>query len=266
VKTVAALAGLSALLWGGPAGAQSERVIAPDWALGAPGGEVAVASLATASLAAYLIPQRRGAWGAWSSREANVAIGLASDFTGAFFGTVILGAQTYAFESGYYADAGVPEPFARSLRTSLIDAESVLLATGVTLTIKRLAGRCRPRSWHDGKCGSEDIDYDAFPSGHTAPVAAIAGARLLLAMRTPGGSALRFGALGVAEAATLATMALRVAAGAHSWEDVGAGLIVGHVTGVAIAALHPTLDLTPAPGAVPAPAAGGTVFAWSGTF
>lgn len=267
MRRFASLAGLFALLWGAPAAAQRSPAAAPDWAFGAAGGEIAVAAVSVASLSTVLLPQRHSTWGAATSQDWDERLGLVSDFTGAFFGTTILAGGMYAFESAYLLDAGVPEPFGRALRTSLIDVEAVMLATGVTNVIKRLSGRCRPRAWHQGRCGRDDTDFDAFPSGHTAPVAAIAGVRLLLALRTPGDASLRLGAVSVAETATLVTMALRMGAGAHSWEDVGTGMIVGHVTGIALAALHPMIDLPPAaPGALSAPATGGTAFTWSGTF
>jgi membrane-associated phospholipid phosphatase len=269
VKPAAAgLLSLALLADSAPAAAQGLGPAAPDWAFGSPGGEAAVAAVCAASLAAYLIPQRRSGWGPDGSRPLDPTLDLISDFTGAGVGSLLVTGQAYLFEGGYLAQQGAADPFARALRTSLIDAEAVTLAAGITFAVKRLTGRCRPRAHHGGRCDGADSDVDAFPSGHTAPVAAIAGVHLSLAARTPGDAGLRLGALGVAEAATLITMALRVGAGAHSWEDVGAGFILGHVAGVALGYAHPMVTLDPrrSPGAPGAPAPAGTALSWSGTF
>lgn len=267
MRYAAPLACMCALAWSTPAAAQAGPA-APDWAFGAPAGEVAVVAACTASLTAYLLPQRRSAWGAASSEERNETLGLASDITGATVGTLLQLGSGYALEGSYLAGTGVPHPFSRALRTSLIEVEAVALSTGLSSMIKRLSGRCRPRSWRTDRCGETDLDFDAFPSGHTTPVAAIAGVRLNLALRTTGAAAPRLGALALAEAATVVTMALRIGAGAHSWQDVGAGMILGHVTGFALAAIHPIAPnegrfaAGPLPGPMPEPAA----VTWSWTF
>ncbi|WP_437769728.1 phosphatase PAP2 family protein [Sorangium sp. So ce764] len=263
----APLACVCALAWSAPAAAQAGPA-APDWAFGAPGGEAALAAACAASLATYLLPQRRSGWGAASSEERNDAIGLASDITGAAAGTLLLLGGGYALEGSYLAGAGVPRPYARALRTSLIEAEAAALSTGLSNVIKRLSGRCRPRSWRTDRCGETDLDFDAFPSGHTAPVAAVAGARLNLALRTTGDAAPRLGALALAEAATVVTMALRIGAGAHSWQDVGAGMILGHVTGFAIAAVHPLRpsEARYAAGTLPGPPPEPAAVTWSWAF
>ncbi|WP_437298386.1 phosphatase PAP2 family protein [Sorangium sp. So ce426] len=261
------LACACALAWSAPAAAQAGPA-APDWAFGAPGGEAALAAACTASLATYLLPQRRSGWGAASSEERNDAIGLASDITGAAAGTLLLLGGGYALEGSYLAGAGIRRPYARALRTSLIEVEAVALSTGLSNVIKRLSGRCRPRSWRTDRCGETDLDFDAFPSGHTTPVAAIAGARLNLALRTTGDAAPRLGALALAEAATVVTMALRIGAGAHSWQDVGAGMILGHVTGFAIAAVHPIRpsEARYAAGVMPGPPPEPAAITWSWAF
>ncbi|MDC0682839.1 MULTISPECIES: phosphatase PAP2 family protein [Sorangium] len=267
MRYAALLACVCALAWSAPAAAQTGPA-APDWAFGTPGGEVALAAACTASLAAYLLPQRRSGWGAASSEERNDAIGLASDITGAAAGTLLLLGSGYALEGSYLGGAGVPRPYARALRTSLIEVEAAALSTGLSNVIKRLAGRCRPRSWRTDRCGETDLDFDAFPSGHTTPVAAIAGARLNLALRTTGDAAPRLGALALAEAATVVTMALRIGAGAHSWQDVGAGMILGHVTGFAIAAVHPIQPTKAryAAGVMPGPPPEPAAVTWSWAF
>ncbi|AUX40310.1 hypothetical protein SOCE26_017100 [Sorangium cellulosum] len=238
MRYAAPLACVGALAWSTPAAAQVGPA-APDWAFGDPAGEAVVIAVSAASLASYLLPQRRSAWGAASSEERNEVLGRASDLTGAAGGTLLLLGTGYALEGSYLAGVGVPHPFSRALRTSLIEAEAAALSTGLSSLIKRLSGRCRPRSWRTDRCGDTDLDFDAFPSGHTTPVAALAGVRLNLVLRTTGDAAPRLGALALAETATLVTMALRIGAGAHSWQDVGAGMILGHVTGFVVAAVHP---------------------------
>jgi membrane-associated phospholipid phosphatase len=268
VRYAAPLACVCALAWSAPAAAQAGPA-APDWAFGAPAGEVAVVAACTASLATYLLPQRRSAWGAASSEERNETLGLASDITGAAAGTLLQLGSGYALEGSYLAGAGVPHPFSRALRTSLIELEAAALSTGLSSMIKRVSGRCRPRSWRTDRCGDTDLDFDAFPSGHTTPVAAIAGVRLNLALRTTGDAAPRLGALALAEAATVVTMALRIGAGAHSWQDVGAGMILGHVTGFALAAIHPIQPTRTrfAAGALPQePGAEPAIVTWSWAF
>ncbi|WP_437816219.1 phosphatase PAP2 family protein [Sorangium sp. So ce1078] len=267
MRYAVALACACALAWSTPAAAQVGAA-APDWAFGSPGGEVAVAAASAASLATYLLPQRRSAWGAAESVERNETIGRASDITGAAVGTLLVLGSGYALEGSYLAGAGVRHPFSRALRTSLIEVEAAALSTGLSNMIKRLSGRCRPRSWRTDRCGDTDLDFDAFPSGHTTPVAAIAGARLNLALRTTGDAAPRLGALAIAEAATVVTMALRIGSGAHSWQDVGAGMILGHVTGFAIAAIHPIAPSKAqyAAGALPGPTPEPAAVTWSWTF
>lgn len=274
LAALAALAASGALLGlPAPAAADHRGPTAPEWVFRSPGAEGALVAMGAVSTAAYLLPQRRGTWAPYVARPLDPRLDAISDITGAMGGSLLLVGGAYLFEASYYAEHRAPEPFARALRTSLIDVEAVLLTSGIVATLKRLAGRCRPRSWKDARCSDEDEEYSAFPSGHTAPVAAIAGVHLSLAARTPGHAGLRLGALGLAEAATLVTMALRIGAGAHSWEDVGAGFLLGHVTGVAIGYAHPMVDLgtaghLAAPGsrAAASPGQAPAVFTWSGVF
>lgn len=226
-----------------PAAADHSGPFAPDWAFREPAAEAVIAGVSAASTAFYLLPQQRRQWAPYRPRPHDSTLDWISDFTGAIAGSVLISGGTYLFEGGYLSEHEAPRPFARALRTTLIDAEAVLLASGIVATVKRLAGRCRPRSWNNGRCSEEAEENTAFPSGHTAPVAAIAGVHLSLAARTPGHAGLRLGALGLAEGATLVTMALRIGAGAHSWEDVGTGFIIGHLVGVALGYAHPMVDL-----------------------
>lgn len=216
---------------------------APDWVSGDVGGEIATAIVCAAPLTMALFPQKRSQWGAWRESEADRFYGVLSDFTGAAIGSALAMSTGYILEGRYYQLAGLSTPFTQSLRTSIIDLEAVALASGLSFGIKRITGRCRPRAWKEGKCGKLDTDNDAFPSGHTTPVAAVAGVRFVLAIRSTGDRGLRYAAFGVAEGLTLMTAVLRVAAGAHSWEDVLGGWILGHGTGVLLAYAHPMVEL-----------------------
>jgi membrane-associated phospholipid phosphatase len=223
-----------------------------------------MASVCIASMSTALLPQRHGTWGAFASWEADPFYGRISDITGAFIGSTLAMTSGYFLEARYLELGGASHPYARSLRTSLIDIEAVTLATGISYGIKRLAGRCRPRAWKEGKCGSIDTDYDAFPSGHTTPIAAVAGARFALAINSTGSQGLRYTAFGIAEGLTVVTAFLRVAAGAHSWEDVLGGWIIGHGTGILLAYAHPMVDLTDERPSETSQPLG--MLSWSGTF
>jgi len=238
---------------------------APDWAFGDIGGEIVTALVCAAPLSLALFPQRRSTWGAWRTWEADRFYGTISDFTGAAIGTALTMSAGYIVEGRYYQKAGLAAPFTRSLRTSIIDLEAVALSTGLSFGIKRITGRCRPRAWKEGKCSDLDTDNDAFPSGHTTPVAAVAGVRFALAINSKGDRGLRYAAFGVAEGMTLVTAVLRVAAGAHSWEDVLGGWILGHGTGVLLGYAHPMVDLpNESPSETSQPLA--PMFTWAGSF
>ena len=234
-------------------GQASAQVNAPDWAFGSPEAEVALTVGSVLALGTYFLPQRQSDWGPSPERPAHDGISMASDFTGSVIGASWQLVGSYGLEVSYYRDHGVDDPFGRGLRTSVIDLQAVTLATGITGAIKRLSGRCRPRAWHDGRCGPEP-EYDSFPSGHVTPVAAVAGSHLLLALRSGGDSLPRHLAFGLAETASVVTAVLRVLAGAHSWEDVLAGWAIGHATGTLVALAHPMTDLAPDPGQVGAEA------------
>jgi membrane-associated phospholipid phosphatase len=265
-RAIASLAVAGALaLCPRPALASDPAHNAPDWAFGSLGGEIGTAIVCAAPLSMFLVPQRRSKWGAWRTWEADRFYGVLSDFTGAAIGSALAMSAGYIVEGRYYQLAGLSAPFTRSLRTSIIDLEAVALASGISFGIKRLTGRCRPRAWKEGKCGDLDSDYDAFPSGHTTPVAAVAGARFALAINSTGNRGLRYAAFGVAEGLTLVTAVLRVAAGAHSWEDVLGGWILGHGTGVLVAYAHPMVDLPDeSPSETSQPLA--PMFSWAGSF
>lgn len=216
----------------------------PDWAFGEPAGEVAVGVVSTLSLGALLLPQSRWPWGPSSPRPHNPAGSRASDVAGATGGSLISIGAGFALESIYYLQRDVEAPYARAARTTIVEAEAVTLATGITMAIKRLSGRCRPRAMVDGRCMDADSAHTAFPSGHTSAVGAIAGSRLWM-MAQSDAPGQRIASFVVAETFTVAAALLRVVAGAHSWEDVLAGAFVGHATGSVVAATHPMESIPP---------------------
>jgi membrane-associated phospholipid phosphatase len=209
----------------------------PGWAFGSPAAEVALSAASLASLAAFAIPQQRSSWGPTAEAPSNATLGLISDFTGSYAGTGLAMLGGLGFEVAYYRAQGDPSPWVRALRSSLVEAEAVAMTSGTTLALKSITGRCRPRAWGNGTCGGGE--YDAFPSGHTSVISAVAGARFVNAMRSPGNATARFVSFGIAEAASLVTGALRVGAGAHSWNDVLGGYVLGHGIGALMALAHP---------------------------
>lgn len=122
----------------------------------------------------------------------------------------------------------------------LLEAEGVTL--GVVSIVKNFGGVCRPRAWNDATAACDSVDPEdrrSFPSGHTAPLAALAGASLGMWL-LPSGPRSTGHAILVASTAALAltNTTLRVAAGAHSWVDTSVGFTLGFALGFATAALH----------------------------
>lgn len=262
----AALAAATVLAVSSPARGQPNE---PDWAFSEPAVEPLVAGVCAASLLAYFVPQRRSEWGAYSERGRGDTSDVVSDFTGAAVGSLVLVTTGYFLEAAYYQTAGTSYPFARALKTSMIDVEALALSTGLTAAIKRFSGRCRPRAWKAGLCDDDDESFASFPSGHTSAVSGIAGTRIVLAARTSGPFEFRVAGLAIAETSSVATAILRVTAGAHSWEDVVGGLILGHVTGSLVAIVHPMQTVETPNEATPAPQAlesAPVMFNWSGSF
>lgn len=148
------------------------------------------------------------------------------------------------------------------LRAPLVLSEAALMAVGLVSLTKSLGSVCRPRAWSDaaGRCVSEEVDERrAFPSGHTAPLAAMAGASLGLWL-LPSRPAHEFAPLFAATTALAGSnLVLRVVAGAHSWVDTSVGFAGGFALGLATAALH-TRRLALGP------AAAGTGMSVSGVF
>lgn len=263
---------VAAIVTACPGGAAAQPATAPDWAFGSVDGEVVLAAASFGSLASLLVPQRRTAWGPSPARPFDTTADQASDVTGAYVGSALQLGSAWAFEAGYLEAHGVAEPYARALRTSLVDVEAVALTTGLGVLSKRLAGRCRPRDWVEGRsagrCRPTDAAHEAFPSGHTWPVAAIAATHFVLAARTDGAAGLRWAPVATAELASLGTGALRVLAGAHSWEDVVGAWLLGHAVGAGVALLHPTV--APVSRTRAAPTVGTRIeplqLRWSGAF
>lgn len=249
----------------------------PGWAFGAPGGEVALASFSLLALAAYALPQQASGWGPAAVAPHEPAAASLSNVTGAFFGTGLAMAGGLGLEFAYYRSQRDSAALVRALRSTLVEAEALALTSGLTGGLKALTGRCRPRASNGVTCvGGE---YDAFPSGHTSTIASVAGVRLVHALRSGGGATARHVSLALAEAATLATGVLRVAAGAHSWDDVLGGFLLGHGIGALVALAHPweptarppsaPVPLREIPGAAgptELPLAGPTGAAWGGAY
>ena len=129
-----------------------------------------------------------------------------------------------------------------SLRAPLILTESAGLSLGIVSMVKNLGGVCRPRAWNDATatCDSAaDDDRRAFPSGHTAPLAALSGASLGMWLLPSGRrDPWAAGLFAATTALAASNLTLRVAAGAHSWVDTSAGFALGFSLGLATAALH----------------------------
>lgn len=167
--------------------------------------------------------------------------------------------------------------------TVVVATEAVVLAVGVTQTLKRLTGHCRPLAvTPQGRCSAAQVPDDfqpgddrthaAFPSGHVASVAAVSGAlggvlfkNWLLDGR---GSTLRWAAFGLGTAATATTVVLRREAGAHSLLDGLAAAGIGGALGFGVAVVHPMVPVTASDAGVASLdlAWSGTGFTFSGTF
>jgi membrane-associated phospholipid phosphatase len=211
----------------------------PDLAFGHIGGEIGTGLFCAGTTAFYFIPQQKGTWQPFEARTFEPITGGVSDLTAAAAGSVIQMGLGYLFETGYLAASGVSEPATNAYYGSLVEAESLLLSTGIGAIIKRLTGRCRPRAYDEDTKTCDE--YDAFPSGHTASAASFAGARLVRTALTPWTAAapVRLTGLVAAEANMVITGVLRITSGSHSWEDVLVGALIGHATGVGLEFLHP---------------------------
>ncbi len=238
-----ACASVLLLTWASTAGAEGNR---PDWAFGEPAAEIGVAGVAAASNLTLLLDQNRSSWGPSHVQEFDPTIGAWSDLFGAAGGVLAQLGAGYAIEAGYLATVRAADPGVDALFGGMVEAEAVLLSTGLTTFLKRLTGRCRPRAERDGFC----TEHDAFPSGHTSAISPFAGARLVRLVETPPeGRGVRALGYALAELGTVTTATLRVTAGAHSWEDVLVGALLGHATGLLVALAHPPIDVAASPAA-----------------
>lgn len=131
------------------------------------------------------------------------------------------------------------------VRGPLVVAEAVFLTLGVVSLLKNI-GECRPRAWDDatrtcvGSVPGSPVREDrvSFPSGHTSPLAAVAGASLgLWLLPERRASAWAPMAIGAGLLAS-AMLAFRVVAGAHNWVDTGTGFALGLGLGFATSWLH----------------------------
>lgn len=259
----------TALLLPGAASAQPASSSAPNhpgFAFGAPSGEALLVLGAALSNASAALPQRATSWGPDAPHPHDRTADRISDFTGGYAGAPIAFLAGFGLEAGYFGEAGVRGGIVYAERTALVEIESLLFDSAVVNGLKRLTGRCRPLDFVDGQCTA--ALRDAFPSGHTAPMGALAGSRLLLAAQSTGPSGYRWGSFAMAEVMALTTAWLRVRAGKHSWSDVGAGFLIGHAIGLLVAAAHPMTpvprgDLTPSDGSI---GQGGFGLTWSETF
>lgn len=196
-------------------------------------------ALSASSNIAYVLPQRIWTWAPYSRVEYDPYLSGWSDLTGALGGAVLQLGIGYALEAAYYYDVGTETaPGLMALYNPMIESEALLMTSGITMLMKRAAGRCRPRSYPG--TAKPCPEGDAFPSGHTSAIGAFAGARIVRLAFTPVNPAFAFRAtsLVVSEGAMFLTGALRILCGAHSIEDVLMGGLIGHVTGVGVALIH----------------------------
>lgn len=226
---------------------------------------------ALAANATALLPQQTSDWGPDAPHPRNTDANTWSDATGGWGGTFVGFGAGYVLESAHLADAGVQHGAGvYALRQSIVDVQATLYTASIVFGLKRLTGRCRP--WHfvprgpSGAPGCLDVAHDAFPSGHTAPMGALAGARLITASLATGPAGFRWASFGLTEAMAITTAILRVEAGAHSWSDVVTGFLIGHAVGVLVAFAHPMtpVDRRDLTGGIGAPAEGGFALHYSG--
>lgn len=262
----------TALLWPAEASAQAPAQAPapnhPDFAFGSPTGEVLLVLAAGLSNVSSLLPQGATAWGPDAPHPYDRTADRLSDVTGAYGGAAIGLLAGIGMEAGYFGEGGVRGGVVYAQRTALVELEGLLFTRAIVDAVKRATGRCRPHHFEAGGC-TTDV-RDAFPSGHTAPMGAMAGSRLVMAAQSTGASGYRWGSFALAEGMAVATAWLRVRAGKHSWSDVGAGWLLGHAVGVLVALAHP-MQRVPAGEIGPVDGdgvtgQGGFGLTWTGTF
>lgn len=170
-------------------------------------------------------------------------LGRAGDYA------AVVGLTTGALLS-FLGELGSEARGAEKFRGPVVVLEGALAGSMITQLVKNAFGICRPRDWDDAtrKCTTkgEGSNSDAsineahrsFPSGHSAPLAGMAGAALgmYLLPTTPRREHLAVALTSLGFSLTI--LVLRVRAGAHSWVDTGAAFITGGLAGFATAALH----------------------------
>ena len=230
----------------------------PDFVGHDPFWEVGAVGAAALPALALLAPQSRHGFAPDRARMYDDSANAASN--------IALWTGTLALLAGAGGAAAATDRQFRwqDLRASLIVAEGTLLGATVTSLPKRIFGRCRPYAWDAmrQRCDPEadDYAYESFWSGHTATLAAAAGAASCLALRESRlGWMAVVGVFGELLAGTTGT--LRVAAGFHSWSDVGAGFVAGNALGAAMCLIHP--DAKGSRGPTLAPTRDGLRLDWS---
>lgn len=177
----------------------------------------------------------------------------ASDLTVGF-------AAPVAMLAAYGIEAGARTPGSERLRGSLVLGEAALVGGAVVGVVKNLAGVCRPRSWDGERClphtpkSFDPEELLSFPSGHSVPIAAMAGASYGLWLFPEGRNA-RYLPLALSLTAVAVTVpVLRIKAGAHTWVDTLTGGLIGAAVGLGTAALHlAKVETTAATGTAGAP-------------
>lgn len=167
-------------------------------------------------------------------RPARPGWALASDVT------LVLGLAAGSTAAGLVDRSAPGDRDSTRLRGPIVTLEGALVGSMLAQLTKNLFGVCRPRDWDDGTrtCAATDDARRSFPSGHTAPLAGMAGAALGIALLS---GERRAGEVGVAVGTTslaLLMAVLRDRAGAHTLIDTGAALLFGGLAGFGVAALH----------------------------
>jgi membrane-associated phospholipid phosphatase len=241
MSTRAAVAALAAIAHTASAAAQTPPPrVAQEVMLGHFGWDIAWASVgAGLSLSGIALQPRSDAQVApldgAGQRAWDPSLGTASD-------VVLWGGLGLSVGAAFLAESvGAGSRGWRLARAPMVLSEAALMAVGLVSMTKSLGSVCRPRAWRDatGTCESDAVDdRRSFPSGHTAPLAAMAGASLGLWL-LPSRAEHAFAPLFAATTALAGTnLVLRVAAGAHSWVDTSVGFVGGFALGLATAALH----------------------------
>lgn len=216
--------------------------IRPDFVAGEPAAEAALFALSAGAITLYALPQNKTTWRAGFAQPFDPDIGLVSDIVSGPIGTFLQIGLGYPLEALYLHNGDVRHPGVEAAYAFIVDSEATLVTASAIALIKKLTGRCRPRAQGDHTC----TEYDAFPSGHVAGPAGLAGARLVRLIETESdGQGYRALSYALAESCATAATFLRVAAAAHSVEDVIVGDLLGHAIGAGIALMHPRKRLEP---------------------